>query len=221
VTIAKATPAFSNLSAVTIEAGAATTTLGGVVSLGALVPTGMVAITFNGATLSATVGPDGRFGATFQTASLAPSPTPYGVSFGYGGDGNFNGIVGGMGSVRVIDTTAPAILAVSATPDSLGPPDHKMIDVTIAYQAADLGADGHTIVTAAPSCGLTVTSNEPVNGTGDGNTAIDWIVIDPHHIRLRAERDGTGTDRLYTIAIGCTDGAGNRGSNAATVRVSK
>jgi hypothetical protein len=46
-------------------------------------------------------------------------------------------------------------------------------------------------------------------------------VIDPHDVLLRAERAGTGSGRLYTIAIGCTDGAGNRASHGATVPVSK
>ena len=29
---------------------------------------------------------------------------------------------------------------------------------------------------------LTVTSNEPINGLGDGDTAPDWQVIDAHHL---------------------------------------
>ena len=48
---------------------------------------------------------------------------------------------------------------------------------------------------------MTVTSNEPINGTGDGNTAIDWLVVDAHHVQLRAERAGTGSGRIYTIAV--------------------
>jgi hypothetical protein len=52
-----------------------------------------------------------------------------------------------------------------------------------------------------------VTSNEPVNGLGDGDASPDWTIIDAHHINLRAERSGTGTGRTYTITITCTDGA--------------
>lgn len=219
VTITKATPAFAGLSAVSIEAGSATTTLGGIVSLGALIPTGAVAITFNGVTTPAAVGPDGRFAAVFQTASLAASSSPYGVTFAYGGDGNFNAI-GGTGSVRVVDTTAPAISGVAASLSVLGPPNHKMVDVLLAYQATDLGADGRTVV-SQPSCTLSVASNEPVNGTGDGNTSTDWLIVDAHHVQLRAERAGTGSGRVYTITIGCSDAAGNRSSANVTVTVPK
>jgi hypothetical protein len=218
VTITKATPAFSNLSAPSIEAGTATTTIGGTVSLGLLIPTGTVSITLGGSTQSAAVGPDGRFAATFATAALAPSATPYAITFTYGGDGNFNRITA-PGTLRVGDTMAPVISGVAATPDTLGPPNHNMIDVTVAYQTVDLGADGHTIVTTAPSCGLAATSNEPVNGTSDGNTSTDWLIVDAHHVQLRAERAGTGTGRVYTIAIRCVDAAGNPSSAAATVRV--
>src|SRR5262249_25985778 len=208
VTIAKATPAFSNLSAPSIEAGMPQTTIGGTASLGPLVPTGSVSITVAGATLTAPVGSDGRFAATFATAALAPSAMPYAIVFSYSGDGNFNGITA-PGSLRVGDSTPPVISGVAASPNTLGPANHAMIDVALEDQAVDLGADGRPIVATAPSCGLTVTSNEASNAAGDGNTAADWTVIDPHHVQLRAERSGTGTGRIYAVAIRCTDAAGN------------
>jgi len=48
---------------------------------------------------------------------------------------------------------------------------------------------------------------------------VDWQVIDANHVRLRAERAGTGTGRLYTLTISCRDAAGNRGTATATVSV--
>jgi hypothetical protein len=141
------------------------------------------------------------------------------VSFAYAGDTNFNAIAG-TGSVRIVDTTAPVISGVAATPDVLGPPDHRMVDVALAYQATDLGADGRTIV-SLPSCSVSVASNEPVNGTGDGNTASDWIVIDATHLQLRAERAGTGSGRIYAVRVACTDAAGNRSSAVTHVTVPK
>jgi hypothetical protein len=68
-------------------------------------------------------------------------------------------------------------------------------------------------------CTLSVTSNEPTNGLGDGDTPNDWEVIDAHHVRLRAERSGKGTGRTYTITVTCTDAAGNAVVRTATVRV--
>jgi hypothetical protein len=212
VSITKATPVFSNLSALTVEAGTVTAALGGSVALGTLIPTGSVTITFNGTPQMVAVGPDGRFAASFPAATLVPSATPYAVSFTYSGDGNFNPIAG-AGSVRVVDTTPPAIVGVSATPNLLESASHRMVDVMLSYQATDVGS--------APSCGLSVVSNEPVNGTGDGDTASDWMVIDEHHVRLRAERAGTGSGRLYTITVGCSDAAGNRSTATTTVSVPK
>ena len=66
---------------------------------------------------------------------------------------------------------------------------------------------------------MTVSSNEPINGLGDGNTSIDWKVIDPHHVQLRAERAGSGTGRIYTIAIRCSDSFGNASGASGTVSV--
>jgi hypothetical protein len=66
---------------------------------------------------------------------------------------------------------------------------------------------------------LTVTSNEPVDGEGDGNTSPDWEVVDAHHVRVRAERAGGGSGRTYTITITSTDGAGHTSSVDVTVRV--
>jgi hypothetical protein len=88
-----------------------------------------------------------------------------------------------------------------------------MVNVTVSYTAADNCGQ--------VTCVLSVTSNEPVNGTGDGDTAPDWEIVDAHHVRLRAERSGNGNGRIYTIAITCTDGAQNSSSRTVTVTVPK
>jgi len=114
-------------------------------------------------------------------------------------------------SVTVNDTEKPVITGESATPSSLTPPNHKLVNVTVSYTATD-------------NCGpvtntLTVTSNEPINGTGDGDSSPDWIVVDSHQVQLRAERAGTGTGRIYTITIKSTDSSGNYSTKAVEVAV--
>ncbi len=100
---------------------------------------------------------------------------------------------------------------VSVSKSVLWPPNHKMVDVTVNYSTAN---------NCGPvTCTLSVTSNEPVNGDDDGNTAPDWEVIDDHHVRLRAERSGSGTGRIYTITITCTDGMGGTATATTTVSV--
>lgn len=113
--------------------------------------------------------------------------------------------------ITVKDTTRPSITNVSATPNVLWPPNHKMRDVTINYNAAD----NCSPVTNS----LSVASNEPINGTGDGDTAPDWIVIDDHHVKLRAERAGNGNGRIYTITITSVDDCGNTATTTTTVLV--
>jgi hypothetical protein len=66
------------------------------------------------------------------------------------------------------------------------------------------------------TCALTVASSEPTNGTGDGNTSPDWEVIDAQDVRLRAERAGGGTGRIYYITITCMNDT-NKKSSIQTV----
>ena len=68
-----------------------------------------------------------------------------------------------------------------------------------------------------------VTSNEPDNGPGDGDTPGDivgWDVGQPDSAgQLRAERSGRGTGRLYTLTYEGADVAGNRAVCMTTVSV--
>ncbi|MET0624294.1 MAG: HYR domain-containing protein [Pyrinomonadaceae bacterium] len=114
--------------------------------------------------------------------------------------------------ITVKDTAPPTMSAVTVDKPSLWPPNHQMVDVTVNYTSADNCGAG---------CTLGVTSNEPTNGLGDGDTPNDWEVVDAHHVRLRAERAGKGSGRTYTITVTCTDAAGNAVVRTATVRVPK
>jgi hypothetical protein len=86
---------------------------------------------------------------------------------------------------------------MSPTPSVLGSPNHKMVDIVLDY-----------VVSPNLTPTVAVTSNEPQNGLGDGDQAPDWQVLDAHHLRLRAERSGTGTGRVYTITVTCKDSSG-------------
>lgn len=99
----------------------------------------------------------------------------------------------------------------TATPSSLWPPNHKMVNVAVNYTTTENCPGGN--------CVLSVKSNEPVNGTGDGDTSPDWIIVDDHHVQLRAERAGGGTGRVYTITITCTDINGSVTTKDVTVTV--
>lgn len=116
-------------------------------------------------------------------------------------------------TVLVVDTTPPDIHRLIAAPSVLWPPNHKMRPIQIIVEASD-------------ECGpvtcriASVASNEPANGLGDGNTAIDWA-LGPGSLdlALRAERSGRGHGRIYTITVECTDAAENTSSQTVDVTV--
>ena len=115
-------------------------------------------------------------------------------------------------ATTTVDPTPPVISGLSADPSSLWPKNHKLRDVTINYTATD-GCAG-------VNCQITnITSNEPINGTGDGDTAPDWEFVDEHHVRLRAESAGGSVGRIYTITVTCTDAAGNSTTKTIEVHV--
>jgi FtsP/CotA-like multicopper oxidase with cupredoxin domain len=118
--------------------------------------------------------------------------------------------------VTVVDTTPPHI-SVSVTPAMLWPPDHKLVDVTATVTVTDT-CDAH------PSFVLTaITSNEPDNDLGDGNTNADIqgaaFGTPDVNFQLRAERGGPLTGRIYTIRYSAADGSGNGASASAFVTV--
>jgi len=114
-------------------------------------------------------------------------------------------------TVTVEDTIAPEIeISIGAT--SIWPPNHKLVKVASVSGVSDA-------VDPSPSVVITVTHNQATNGSGDGNTAPDWQVDANGDISVRAERDGSGTDRVYTITITATDASGNNSVVTTTVTV--
>lgn len=117
--------------------------------------------------------------------------------------------------VNVVDTQDPTI-SMSVSPTQLWPPNHKMVKVASGVSSSDA-------CDSSLSFGVTVTSNEAVNGIGDGDTAPDWNVVSngngTYDVFVRAERSGTGTGRIYTITATSVDGSGNTATSAATVTV--
>jgi len=129
-------------------------------------------------------------------------------------DGNGNIAVQEQ-TVIVKDTTAPSITNISANPNTLWPPNHKMVAVTVSVEAED-NCD------AAPKSKITaVASNEPINGLGDGDTGPDWEITGDLTLNLRAERSGKGDGRIYTITFQCSDAVGNTTTGTVTVIVPK
>lgn len=115
-------------------------------------------------------------------------------------------------TVTVNDVEPPVIHNLSVTPPVLWPPNHKMKNITADYTSTDNCPGPIT-------CEITVTSDEPQSGTGNGDQSPDWDILNDHHLKLRAERAGHGDGRVYTVKITCTDQYANSTSGTKTVLV--
>ena len=108
--------------------------------------------------------------------------------------------------VTIRDTTPPT-LSVSLSPNVLWPPNHKLVPITATLQVSDTCDPNPRVVL------VSVTSNEPDNGLGDGDTPNDIqgaiVGTDDRSFLLRAERSGTGTGRIYTVRYRARDASGN------------
>ena len=102
------------------------------------------------------------------------------------------------------DITPPEIASVTADPSELWPPNHKMRSVTVSVAASDDSGE-------EPSCLIYSVSDDETNDTAD------WDIYGALNVDLRAEWDGKGDGRVYTVAVECTDGADN--SSRSTVEV--
>jgi hypothetical protein len=115
--------------------------------------------------------------------------------------------------ITVLDETAPIVEFCTATPGKLWPPDHRMVDVAIFLKATDQCTSPQDLLVFCE-----VTSNEPDDGTGDGEFTGDVNGDDGYSqpvpvmlaydadvdcfmgtVALRAERDGSESGRTYTI----------------------
>jgi hypothetical protein len=129
---------------------------------------------------------------------------------------NATDMAGNVGSdnvtVTVIDTTPPEINP-QASQSILWSPDHKYVEVKINATAYD-------ICDPSPKISfVSISSNEPDNGIGDGNTIDDIVIVNDFTFNLRAERSGTGSGRIYTVTYKATDISGNFATGTVTIIV--
>jgi parallel beta-helix repeat protein len=149
---------------------------------------------------------------------IAPGPTPT-VSLPKGthvitltvDDGN-GGITQDTVTISVTDNSVPTIGSVAATPNVLRQANHQMVPVSINPAVFD--CDSQVVCRI-----ISVASNEPVEGLGDGDKTPDWVITGNLIVSLRAERSGKGNGRVYTITIECTDSSGNSSTKTVAVNV--
>jgi hypothetical protein len=106
---------------------------------------------------------------------------------------------------KAIDTTSPTIRSVIASPSSIWPPDKKMVAITLTVDATDTSGIASRKI-------LSVTSNE--TGSGQWQPTSDDLTL-----KVQADRNGSGTGRVYTITVQCKDSFGNASTKTVTVKV--
>jgi FG-GAP-like repeat/FG-GAP repeat len=118
-------------------------------------------------------------------------------------------------AVRLSDLAAngPSLGPLAAIPASLAPANHQFVSVAVDYTVAD------NCGPASVGCSLSVSSSDPISGTGPGDKSPDWQVVDAHRVLLRAEKVKGGTTRTYTVTATCADAHGNVGSRQVQVTV--
>lgn len=130
----------------------------------------------------------------------------------------FDGALADTDTVVVtIADTKPPVVTVVLDPALLWPPNHQLATIDATVTAID-ACDG-TLTVRLKS----ITSNEPDDGLGDGDTSNDIqgaaLGTDDRSFLLRSERGGGAEGRTYTVCYEAEDGAGNVGTGCATVDV--
>lgn len=111
--------------------------------------------------------------------------------------------------VEGLDTSGPS-LSVSVSPNVIWPPNKKMIAISANIAVSD-DFDSTPSVTL-----VSITCNETL-GAGDIQGAT--FNTDDRSFSLRADRNGNGSGRVYTITYRATDASGNSTIRTATVSV--
>ena len=122
-------------------------------------------------------------------------------------------------SVTVRDTLPPS-LTLHTDPATLWPPNHEMIPVRVWWEATDLCNPAAVSVQL-----VSATNSEPDDAAGNDDGATkgdiqgDDIGTPDTALLLRAERNGKGPGRVYTLTYRASDGSGNTTPGLATVIV--
>jgi hypothetical protein len=116
--------------------------------------------------------------------------------------------------VTVRDTVAPT-LSASLSPNSLWPPNHKLVQITATVQASDTCCANPTVQLVSITSSDSNDSND-IQRVGGGPVPFG---SDVRSFLLRAERSNSGAPRIYTVTYKATDASGNLTLARAQVRV--
>jgi len=124
-------------------------------------------------------------------------------------------------TITVQDTLGPSVRTradANGFIASLWPPNHTyhMVSLADCIKEAVDACDGATVTSTI----INVTSDEPESGKGD-DTCNNIVIVDGTRVQLRAERNGNGDGRVYSISAVVTDDDGNATPVTCKVEVRK
>lgn len=134
------------------------------------------------------------------------------------GLGNSGAESGSVNTATVnIDTVPPQIVSLSVSPNTIWPPNHKMVDVTISGSASDI-LSGVTSVKGEIADEYSTLNIPPVARVFTATPGAPVSFSLP--VKLEAWRNGNDPDgRVYAIHVTTTDEAGNTVISESTVLV--
>ncbi|MHC4443350.1 MAG: choice-of-anchor Q domain-containing protein, partial [Planctomycetota bacterium] len=117
----------------------------------------------------------------------------------------------GIGDACDTEDNVPPVVAVGDAIE-IWPPNHKYhtFNLSDLVTSVEDGCEGLLDVDAVGSI-ISIISDEPEDapGGGDGNTLDDIVILSPSSFKVRAERQGGGNGRVYTINFEVVDSFGN------------
>ena len=148
----------------------------------------------------------GSVGVTCNPASGSTFPAGTTTVLCSASDGSGNDAAGEF-TVTVNQGNEPLVVTLAATPDTLWPPNHQMVPVTISVSVT-----GATTWTAQI---VSVSSNQ----ADDGHTSPDWEITGPLTVNLRSEKNDGAGDRVYTVVVEVADEDGDHATASVNVEV--
>lgn len=153
----------------------------------------------------------GQFGHTFAFYSVAQDRT-----------GNFEKAPVNPDATVTLSPPPPPVITPNGQTITFWSPNHKYQTVRVADLIRGASDNCDATVVLGKVVIAQVSSDEPDNGTGDGDLSNDIVIApDCKSVQLRAERDGNRNGRVYTITFKVTDKSGKVGTATVTVTVPK
>jgi len=119
-------------------------------------------------------------------------------------------------TVTVVDTRPPRVELIEV---EVWPPNHEYRTLHLSDCARLIDdCEGELDIDVVGRI-LSAASSEPDNANGDGNTIEDVVVVDDHTFRVRAERQGGGNGRTYSIDFEAVDSSNQRVAATCLVEV--